>query len=77
MPQRRPPVQHLLPGTFFLFFWYTIVLRTQPNTLGRGAPAALRPQCPAIDYRIVPGSFSNSVAELECVTLPWRLLQEA
>jgi len=25
------------------FFFYTIVLRTQPNTLGRGAPSALRP----------------------------------
>jgi len=30
-----------------------------------------------IDYRIVHGSFPNPVAELECVTLPWRLLQEA
>jgi len=26
-----------------LFMYYTIVLRTLPNTLGRGAPAALRP----------------------------------
>ena len=31
----------------------------------------------SIDYRIVPGSFANPVAGLECVTLPWRLLQEA
>jgi len=31
---------------------------------------------PSIDYRIVPGSIPNPVAELECVTLPWRLLQE-
>jgi len=30
-----------------------------------------------IDYRIVSGSFPSPVAELECVTLPWRLLQEA
>jgi len=27
------------------------------------------------DYRIVPGSFPNHVAELECMPLPWRLLQ--
>ena len=31
----------------------------------------------SIDYGIDPGSFPNLVAELECVTLPWRLLQEA
>jgi len=28
----------------------------------------------AIDSRIVPSSFPNLVAELECVTLPWRPL---
>ena len=31
----------------------------------------------AIDYKTVPGSLPNPVAELECVTLPKRLLQEA
>ena len=31
----------------------------------------------ATDYRIVPSRFPNPVAGLECVTLPWRLLQEA
>jgi len=33
--------------------------------------------CAPIDYRIVHSSFPDPVAELECVTLPWRLLQEA
>jgi len=32
---------------------------------------------PPIDYGMVPSSSLNPVAELECVTLPWRLLQEA
>jgi len=31
----------------------------------------------SMDYRMVPSSFPNPVAELECVTLPWRLLHEA
>jgi len=34
-------------------------------------------RAPSIDYRIVPTSCANPVAELECVALPWRLLQTA
>ena len=32
---------------------------------------------PWIDSRIVPSSFPNPIAELACVTLLWRILQEA
>ena len=58
----------------------TLTLTLRPLSSGRKTGRSSRPwdcRSRAIDYEIVPGSFPNPVAELECVTLPWRLLQEA
>jgi len=43
-------------GSFFLSF-YTIVLITQPNTIGRGAPAVLRPPWRPLVSVLKPPAF--------------------
>jgi len=66
-------------GTLYCSYYSNAIARLLRNTRPSPTPIlyAIHHTILVVADRLQDTSFPDPVAELECVTLPWRLLQEA